>query len=90
MNKIWFILFVVGLLFLSGCAEKSPKQESKISNNSNQIANPASEFCVKSGGELKIKDSDKGQYGICMFSDGSYCEEWAYYRGKCKRGMNFD
>jgi hypothetical protein len=21
-----------------------------------------------------------------MFEDGSYCEEWAYYRGECQPG----
>ncbi|MBN1139531.1 MAG: DUF333 domain-containing protein, partial [Anaerolineae bacterium] len=27
-----------------------------------------------------------GVAGICVFADGSECEEWAYFRGECKPG----
>ncbi len=46
------------------------------------LANPASIYCEEQGGELEIRDMDKGQIGICVFDD-SECEEWAYYRGEC-------
>lgn len=49
-----------------------------------QIANPASENCVNSGGTLAIKTADDGgQYGICTLPSGKECEEWAYLRGEC-------
>lgn len=35
-----------------------------------QIANPASEYCIKQGGQLVIqKRGDSGEYGICLFED---------------------
>jgi hypothetical protein len=28
-------------------------------------------------------DEAGGQFGICVFADGSECEEWAFFRGEC-------
>lgn len=54
--------------------------------NTAGLANPASVYCVDQGGKLEIKtDEQGGQYGVCVFADGSECEEWAYYRGECKK-----
>ncbi len=49
------------------------------------IANPASQYCVDHGGTLEIRKSAEGnEVGICVFPNGSECEEWAYYRGQCQ------
>jgi hypothetical protein len=32
------------------------------------------------------QDASGGTVGICVFPDGSECEEWAYFRGECKPG----
>ncbi|MFA6254908.1 MAG: DUF333 domain-containing protein [Patescibacteria group bacterium] len=49
------------------------------------IANPASVNCEQKGGTVEIKTADDGsQSGICKFSDGSECDEWAFYRGECQ------
>ena len=51
------------------------------------IANPASVYCEEQGGRLEIRtDADGGQVGICVFDDGSECEEWAFFRGECAPG----
>jgi putative hemolysin len=48
------------------------------------LANPASVHCIESGGTLEIVTGDDGgQFGMCVFPDGSQCEEWAFYRGDC-------
>lgn len=48
------------------------------------MPNPASVHCTQSGSKLEIQTTEDGsQSGICVFSDGSSCEEWAYYRGEC-------
>lgn len=54
-----------------------------------QLANPASQNCVKQGGMLEIeRRPDGGQYGVCVFSDNDQCEEWALLRGECpKNGL---
>lgn len=51
------------------------------------IANPASVYCLEKGGRLTIrKRGDGGEYGICTFTDGRQCEEWALWRGECPVG----
>lgn len=47
------------------------------------MPNPASVYCGDHGGTLTI---ERGQVGVCHFSDGSSCEEWAYFRGECEPG----
>jgi putative hemolysin len=49
-----------------------------------QIANPASTYCFDHGGKIEMRESDMGVQGTCVFSDGSECEEWQYYRGECQ------
>jgi putative hemolysin len=47
------------------------------------MANPASVYCEEHNGTLQIIDESDGQRGICILSDGTRCEEWAYFRGEC-------
>jgi hypothetical protein len=52
------------------------------------IANPASVNCGKVGGKTVIRKdaAGGGERGFCVFPDGSECEEWALFRGSCKKG----
>lgn len=44
------------------------------------LANPASVFCVQSGGKSEIRKGARGQYGVCRLPDGRVVEEWAWSR----------
>ena len=45
------------------------------------LANPASVYCESRGGKVEIETSKDGaQTGICVFSDGTRVNEWAYFR----------
>jgi putative hemolysin len=45
------------------------------------VANPASVSCIKHGGVVEMhKDKMGGEYGVCHFTDGRVCEEWALFR----------
>ena len=48
------------------------------------LPNPAAVYCEEQGYALETRtNSDGGQYGVCIFPDGSECDEWAFYRGEC-------
>jgi hypothetical protein len=48
------------------------------------MPNPASIYCERNGNKLDIRTAaDGSQTGICVFPDGSTCDEWAYFRGEC-------
>ncbi len=50
------------------------------------MPNPASVACRDAGGTVEIRNDSAGnQYGMCVFPNGTACEEWALYRGEgCK------
>jgi hypothetical protein len=50
------------------------------------LANPASVYCEEQGHALEARTDENGTYGVCIFADGSECEEWAYFRGECGPG----
>jgi len=47
------------------------------------LPNPASVYCVEQGYELTIVDEPEGQIGMCIFPDGTQCEEWSFFEGEC-------
>ena len=69
------------------CAPASEKPA--MGTDSSQIANPASAYCDEKGGKIDIRTAEDGsQGGVCVFPDGSECEEWAFYKGECTPGSN--
>jgi putative hemolysin len=51
------------------------------------MPNPASVHCTDEGGTLEMRqDAGGGEYGTCLFADGTECEEWAFFRGECSPG----
>ncbi len=77
---------MVGLfLLLSGCNQTSTKHIP--SEEPAGLPNPASVYCEEQGGTLELRtDAEGGAYGVCIFPDGSECEEWAYFREECQPG----
>jgi len=74
------IMLYLLVLLISGCTESIQKQ----TDHKSQIANPASVYCEEQGGTSEIRTNEDGsQTGFCIFSDGSECEEWEFYRGEC-------
>jgi hypothetical protein len=48
------------------------------------MPNPASLYCEEQGNRLEIRtDANGNQSGVCIFPDGSECDEWVYFRGEC-------
>ena len=82
------IAILVSLFVLTACATRSSHPVSVTATPDHaKIANPASAYCTEQGYKLEIRTApNSSQYGVCMFDDGSECEEWAYYRDECKPG----
>ena len=85
---------VAGLL-VAGCTQPTTPVQTQTttptiivtaSSTSVGIPNPASVNCVTIGGTLEIKRDVAGnEYGMCNFSNGTSCEEWALFRNEgCK------
>ncbi len=92
-------LALLGGMLMNGCAPANPMpsnppapaaaptQTPAPANTNAGIANPASVNCEQKGNRLEIRTAaDGSQVGICIFPDGSECEEWAYQRGECGPG----
>ncbi|MGC8851033.1 MAG: putative hemolysin [Candidatus Micrarchaeia archaeon] len=88
---LFAVVLLSGLLAF-GCTQQQPSAPAMPSPSlaggvsQAQTSNPASVNCIQLGGKLSIrKDASGGEYGVCVFANGSECEEWALYRGEgCK------
>ena len=86
-------LVILGYLFIKNNPENAYVMQGKsriedtISKINNEeiveYANPASNYCVKNKGKLKMQENSSWTVGICHFSNGSSCEERAFFRGEC-------
>jgi hypothetical protein len=89
------ICLVIGI-FPAGCTQQAthiqtPAPTPAVTKTTGAgMANPASVFCGQNGGTTRIMTNPDGsQYGMCTFSNGTTCEEWALFRGEgCKPGVN--
>jgi len=70
-------LLAMGALTLSGCNKNAPVEDP---DKNAEIPNPAAVYCEENGGTLNLEE------WLCIFEDGSYCEEWAYQRWECQPG----
>jgi hypothetical protein len=85
MAKLWFIVVILVLALLLGLGiylKSTSNIDNEQSNNTSQMANPASVYCIENNGTLEIRTNEQGQYGVCL-KNGKECEEWAYIRGEC-------
>ncbi len=76
------LLVLICLMLFVACspAQTSPTPQANMPN-------PASVYCEKNGGKLELRTDAAGAVsGVCVFSDKSECEEWAYFRSECKPG----
>jgi putative hemolysin len=79
--------FIIILMTLTACiASQTQAASEPAATDIHQVGipNPASVYCTQNGNKLEIHTvADGSQNGICVFPDGSACDEWAYYRGEC-------
>ena len=97
IKKIVLILLVIAFIICSVLLAKelftnpttlpTPAVSNDSADNATGLANPASVYCKEQGGTVSIrKDASGGEYGVCVFNDGSECDEWKFFRKECSKG----
>jgi putative hemolysin len=78
--------FTIILMALTACTALQVQKPGSAATGTPlaNMPNPASVYCEQNGNTLEIRTAaDGSQSGVCVFPDGSTCDEWAYYRGEC-------
>jgi putative hemolysin len=85
----WILTLTVILMVLTPASCTAPQTmptPASVSTETPQanMPNPASVYCEAQGNKLEIRTAaDGSQSGVCIFPDGSECDEWAYFRNEC-------
>ena len=80
------LTFTIIMMALTACTALQVQTPEPAATDIPQVTmpNPASVYCEQKGNKLEIQTAaDGSQNGICVFPDGSTCDEWAYFRGEC-------
>ncbi len=81
------IAVIIILLMLAACTWRQTLKTSEptaVDTSPANIANPTSVYCEQQGNHFEICTAANGdQYGVCVFPNGSSCDEWAYFHGEC-------
>lgn len=56
-----------------------PEMENEETNT--ELANPSAVYCLELGYRYEVRNSENGQYGVCIFPDQSECSAWSYFCG---------
>ena len=94
VKKITFVVVII-LLVLAATATSLiiflPKagQPERSEEYCVGIPNPAAAYCKFLGYDYEIVHTEKGDVGYCIFPDGSKCEEWSFYAGKCGQKYSY-
>jgi putative hemolysin len=86
-------IIIVGAVYFITQDSKENNDTTQYNGNSGDdgdnsgVPNPSAVYCKECGGTIEIREDPKGgQYGVCVFPDGSECDSWDLYRGDCKQG----
>jgi putative hemolysin len=64
--------------------QKTDETRTSAPTDAAGLPNPAAAHCQEQGYRHEIRTAaDGSQAGVCIFSDGSECDEWAFFRGEC-------
>jgi putative hemolysin len=79
-KHIILLVFLMMLAaYLIGCTPKADQPEDSPTG----LANPASVYCQGLGFTEETRENELGQYGVCIFPDGSECDTWDFLAGRC-------
>jgi putative hemolysin len=80
----WTLMLTALLMLLVSCTSVPTQPAAAPFPTQANMPNPASAHCEEQGFKAEIRTAvDGSQRGVCIFPDGSECDEWAYFRGEC-------
>jgi putative hemolysin len=83
IRKVFLGIGLLGVVLTMAACRGANATETEVG-----LPNPASVNCEDQGGRLEMRQEEGGgTYGVCVFSDGSECEEWALFNKTCEPGM---
>ncbi|MFH1220394.1 MAG: C1 family peptidase [Candidatus Eisenbacteria bacterium] len=78
-------MLVTGILAVSSAGDTgAPSHVGAVGT-----ANPAAVYCTELGYKYKIVSEPNGQRGVCVFPDGSECDEWEFFEGTCGQQWSY-
>jgi len=85
MKRIFtFVIILIALTACTALQTQVTPEPAMTDMPQASMPNPASVYCTQQGNQLEIRTAaDGSQNGVCVFPDGSTCDEWTYYRGEC-------
>jgi len=72
------VSFVLLAVLIIGCVPDDQPENPPV-----DMANPASVYCQGLGFREETRQDELGQYGVCVFPDGSECDSWDFLAGRC-------
>ena len=85
-KNILIIVILLTVMLMSAACKAAHDADDEVIG----MANPASVNCEEQGGTLEIRTSKDGsQHGVCVYDDGSECDEWAFFHEECSPGEHF-
>ncbi len=82
MRTLMIAIFLAAFTACTAPQSQMPAATSTAEAPQVGLPNPTSVHCKQNGNKL-VAAADASQNGLCVFPDGSACDEWAYYRGEC-------
>ncbi len=91
----WVAALTILILAVTACTQTETIEETAVveplpptavSTEAAVMPNPASVYCEEQGHTLEMREGEGGTFGVCLFPDGSECDEWAFFRGECQPG----
>ena len=83
IKRFTYILGSILLMaaIITGCSSEGggPKEAEPMTG----LANPASVYCQGLDFEEETRENELGQYGVCLFPDGTECDTWDFLAGRC-------
>jgi len=93
VNIVFMLIFTaLALTIVTACGDDDSTAvepttvQPTATESSPGLPNPASVYCETAGGNLELESGT----GTCTFPDESQCEEWAFFRGECSVGDNYE